>query len=218
MEPIDELLAEADRMRGAIVEPPDPDVIHMLKEMTMLETETTKPLALPRRRRLRTMASIALAAVAIPTAAVAINGGIHTGIFGGKGDTELVSGEELLNLSDPAIVEVVREVASRTPLPPGDTFETVLDRYPRPQPTTGQQAVIVTEVQAYAQCRWYSHWLIGDTSTRQAALSVIEQFPSWEFVGNFAPGDSGPQLVRDTVSEVRQNKESLVRQFLTTNC
>ncbi|MGQ0679863.1 MAG: hypothetical protein ACT4OM_09470 [Actinomycetota bacterium] len=221
MDHIDDLLTEADPMRKATVSPLGPGVAHILKEMTVQESTVQESEGIvyrPRRRRARTIAAILAAAIAIPAAAAAIYGGIHTGIFAGSDETEQVPGEELLDLADPAIVAVVREEAARVPLPPGESFDPVVARYPRPEATFGQRGVIVVEVQSYAQCRWYAHWLAADASTRRRYQSVIEQFPSWDFVQHFAAGDSGPELLSDTVAQVVRGEQTLVSEFLAANC
>ncbi|MGH3850981.1 MAG: hypothetical protein ACRDRT_15010, partial [Pseudonocardiaceae bacterium] len=76
-----DFLDEVDPMRLATVKPLEPGITHILKEMTVHEAPSPAPKS--RRRRLAPIASIAVASVAIPTAAIAISGGLHTGIFGG---------------------------------------------------------------------------------------------------------------------------------------
>jgi hypothetical protein len=172
-----------------------------------------------RRRRLRVVALVAAVSLVLPAAAVAISAGFRTGIFAGTEDVVQIPDEEFLNLSHPSIVEVVQAEAAKVPLPPGADFDPVLARYPaKEEGAIGRKAVIVGDLELYAQCRWYRSWLRGDPEIRARDLKVIEQFPNWEFVKQFAPGDSGPQLVRDTVDQVRRGEETLVRQFIAANC
>lgn len=112
----------------------------------------------------------------------------------------------------------MRDEVAKTPLPPGANLDAVVQRYPRAEPTNGQRAVIVQEVQFNAACRWYAHWLAGDAPTRAIDAVVIGQFPTWEFAQHFAPGDAGPQLLRDLVDQVQNGQETRVRQELGVNC
>ncbi len=213
---VDAWLAAADPMRSVEVSPLDRAAAERLKEFTMLEPSPT--VRRSRRRRIIVGASIVLAGLAIPTVAVAVNGGIHTGIFAGPDETEQVPGQELLDLGDPGIVDVARQEADRVPLPPGDTFDSVIARYPIKEGGFGQRLVVTQGVQFYAQCRWYSYWLNGDATARTDALNVIDQFPDWEFAQHFAKGDSGPQLLRDTIAELHRGDDTLLRQHMAANC
>jgi hypothetical protein len=217
MDSIDELVAAVDPMRGALVTQLDIPLREELKNLTPQESAQTQP-PRSRRRRLTVVSLVAAACLALPAAAIGISAAFHTGIFAGDEETEQTPGEELLNLSDPSIVGFVRAEASKVPLPPGETFDAVVARYPIEEPTIGQRGVIVGELQHHAQCIWYRNWLEGDADTRAGALTVIEQFPSWEFVKYFAPGDPGPRLVRETVDQVRRGEETMVRQFMLANC
>jgi hypothetical protein len=219
----DELLAQADPMAGTVVKAPSSGVVETLKELTMSTPLLTPAVVAPpvtshrgRRRRIVIIASVAALAVAVPVAA--LTGGIHTGFFASDGDTELVHGSELLNVSDPAIVEVVREEAAQVPLPAGASYDALLRRYPVAEPSLEQREGLRTGIEFFAQCRWYEHWLAGDAAVRASDAQTIATFVHWKFMDRFAPGDSGPQMTRDMVAQVQRGEETLVRQWVTANC
>ncbi|HUR79076.1 MAG TPA: hypothetical protein VMZ22_14095 [Acidimicrobiales bacterium] len=163
------------------------------------------------------IASLAALAVAVPAAA-AVTGGIHTGFFASDADTELVHGSELLNISDPAIVDVVRQEAANVPLPPGASYEALLRRYPVAEPSLEQREGLRSGIEYFAQCRWYEHWLAGDAATRASDAKTIANFVHWSFMHRFAPGDPGPQMTREMLAQVQRGEETLVRQFVSANC
>jgi hypothetical protein len=159
-----------------------------------------------RRRRLRSavVAAGVVAFLALGGGAVSYAvGGIHTGWFVPQGATENGrAGDEELNLSDPGIVDVVRQEADKVPLPAGASYDRLLARYPIPfkdgHGFTGTQQVITENVQAYATCLWMKDWL-AQPERRSADLAFMEAtFPQWEtglpstVLPSLQNGDSGP--------------------------
>jgi hypothetical protein len=196
---------------------PDAGTARALATATTQEPFTYRA---PRRRRPLTVALIA-GAIAVPTmAATAVaTGGIHTGIFPSAGETEMIRGQEILNLSDPGIVEVVEQQTVGVPLPPGKTWQPVLARYPIPledgAKSEGQLEVITQGVEGYAQCAWESYWL-GSNSTRAAALAVITRIPTWR---SFDQRDStGKALMAREIAQLQGGQDTLLRQDLAANC
>ena len=115
---------------------------------------------------------LALAALAVPATAVAIEAaGIHTGIFPGQGDTELVPGEELLQLDSPDIVPYVREITRGIPLPDGASWEPFLARWPLSEPTLAQETAIGSEAEWFARCAWIER---GDRK-------MVEESWTWRY-------------------------------------
>jgi hypothetical protein len=116
---------------------------------------TPRPTRRRRRRRRTALIAALVALVAVPATAAAIEAaGIHTGIFPGEGDTELVRGEELLQLDSPDIVPYVREITRDIPLPEGVSWEPFLARWPLSEPTLGQETVIGSQAEWFARCAW----------------------------------------------------------------
>src|ERR1700712_908598 len=163
MNELDELLKAADPLASAVLKTPAAGHLHPLTELTMSEPLPAKPRM--RKRRAAIIAGLSIVVIGVPTAAVAVNGGIHTGIFGKAGDTETHPGEEILNLSDPGIVAIVKEEIAKVPIPAGTNLNKVLALYPIPLDhgagSVGQRRVIINGVQGQAQCLWYEDWLGG---------------------------------------------------------
>jgi hypothetical protein len=163
-------------------------------------------------------------AIAIPTmaATVVATGGVHTGFFPSQSQagTELIPGQELLNLSDPGIAQIVRQQTVGVPLPPGKTWQPVLAQYPIPledgAKSEAQLAVITEGVEGYAQCTWESYWLDGSTPARAAAAAVIAQIPTWRSFDN--RDATGKQLLAQEIGQLRQGQDTLLQQDLTANC
>jgi hypothetical protein len=217
---VDTLLRRANPV--ATTPRPDAETAHALTAAAVCEPFTST-FTTRRRRRPVTMALIA-SAIAIPTmAATAVaTGGVHTGFFPNRSQagTELIPGQELLNLSDPDIVQVVEQQTVGVPLPPGKTWQPVLARYPIPLDdgagSEGQLEVITQGVAGYAQCTWESYWLAGDPAARAAAMSVVAQIPNWR---SFANLDSvGQQLMRAEIAQLQHGQDTLLRQDLLANC
>ena len=107
-------------------------------EIVSSGSPTSRPARRGRRRRVLVAALVAL--VVVPATAAALDvAGIHTGIFPGRESTELTPGEELLNISSPDIVPVVRELTRSIPLPEGASWTPFLERYPATEPTLAQR-------------------------------------------------------------------------------
>jgi hypothetical protein len=166
-----------------------------------------------RRRRSAVVVAGVVAFLALGSGAVSYAvGGMHTGWFVPQGATENGrAGDEELNLSDPGIVDVVRQEADKVALPPGAAYGLLLKRYPIPFKDgygfTGTQQVVTQSVQAYAACLWMKDWL-GQPGRRSADLAfMVANFPQWEtglpstILPSLQNGDSGP-----------------LRQFTTINC
>jgi hypothetical protein len=219
---LDELLAQADPMAGAVVHVPSSSEFETLKELTMSTPLPSPVLAsspiTTRRRRRRVVIITAAVALAVAVPVAALTGGIHTGFFASDTDTELVHGSELLNLSDPGIVDVVRAEAAHVPLPAGASYDALLRRYPVAEATLAQREGLRTEIEYFAQCRWYEHWLAGDAAVRASDAKTIATFVRWTFMDRFAPGDAGPQMTRDMVAQVQRGDASLVTAWVAANC
>jgi hypothetical protein len=137
---------------------PLPDVPRLpdeLIDVLVAEIVAAPRPARTRRRRRRTALVAVLAVLAVPATAVAIDAaGIHTGIFPSEGDTEMVPGEELLQLDSPDIVPYVREITRGIPLPDGASWEPFLARWPLSEPTLAQETAIGSQAEWFARCAW----------------------------------------------------------------
>lgn len=228
-------LKAADPLRNVMFEPLPPSAVQALvEESIMTATYTPAPAtAIPpdvkaerRRRRRRRIAAalVTAAAVAVPTAAVAGNLGMHTGHFAGPNDTLNVPGEEVLDDSSPEIRGVVTDLTKEFTLPSGTTWAPLLAKFPRSGDAASmvQRSELGGEVQFYATCAWYRDWDTGNAARRAADAATIAAIPSWKywhFAKDSATGeDPGGDLLRVIAAQTAAGDPTLLRTFLRTNC
>jgi hypothetical protein len=222
MHDIDTLLRHSDPV-GAPPELKD-GAARALAQATRDETGDV-PAARPRRsRRLRLIGgAVGVALVVTPLAAAERVGGIHTGFFPTKKEagTEDIQGVEFLNLSDPGILEVVRQETAKVPLPAGASWDGLYANWPLHGPdgrnVQGQKPGISQNVQAWAQCAWEKSWLTGDAATRARAASVLADLPNWDL---YAKWDTGwAPHIRQMNDQIRTTGDSpILRQDVLANC
>jgi len=184
------------------------------------------PSARPRRRRHRWVVGLFASLIVVPTAAAAVVGGMHTGIFGPPAQVGYVPmnvpGEEFLNSKDPEIRSVVRDLTGEFPLPAGASYAPLLKSYPSIENTLEQRTTLAQSVSFYAQCEWYQDWLKGDAARRAADQPTIDAMPTWKY-WHFAVDDttgqnSGLEILNTIVAETRAGTTTMISQFVTANC
>ena len=208
MPSLDEVLLAVDPYRDEVTFTPDSAV-----RLASATVDANVAAGRSRRRRSVVVVAGVVAFLALGSGAVSYAvGGIHTGWFVPQGSTENGrAGDEVLNLSDPGIVDVVRQEADKVALPPGATYGALLSRYPIPlkdgYATDSTQQFVTESVQGYAACLWMKDWL-GQPERRSADLAfMVANFPQWE---TGLPSTVLPSL---------QNGDSApLRQFTTINC
>lgn len=200
MNNLDELLRSADPNRQPITMAP--------KAAERLAVATIDASAGGRRaRRRRTTVVIAGAAAFLVLGSGAVSyavGGIHTGWLVPPNSTENGhAGDEELNLSDPAILDVVRQEAGKVALPQGTSYDVLLARYPIPPKDghgfVGTQQTITEAVQGYASCAWMKDWIAAPARRSEDLAFMSGNFPSWDseltsVVSSLAGGDSRPLI------------------------
>jgi len=184
------------------------------------------PAARPRRRRHRWMVGLFAGLIVVPTAAGAVVGGMHTGIFApsppdGSSSMNAV-GEEFLNSNAPEIRRLVRDLTSEFPLPAGASYAPLLNRYPSIENTYEQRTTLAQSVSFYAQCEWYQDWLKGDEARRATDQPTIDAMPTWKY-WHFAIDDTtgqnpGLEILNKIVAETRVGTTTMISQYVTANC
>lgn len=184
------------------------------------------PAARPRRRRHRWVVGLFAGLIVVPTAAGAVVGGLHTGIFEprppqGKHSMNAI-GEEYLNSNAPEIRSLVRDLTGEFPLPAGSSYAPLLKSYPTIVNTLEQRTTLAQSVSFYAQCEWYQDWLKGDAARRAADQPTIDAMPTWKY-WHFAIDDttghnSGLEILNTIVAETRVGTTTMISQFVTANC
>lgn len=184
------------------------------------------PAARPRRRRHRWMVGLFAGLIVVPTAAAAVVGGMHTGIFepsppDGSSSMNAV-GEEFLNSNAPEIRSLVRDLTSEFPLPAGASYAPLLNSYPSIENTYEQRTTLAQRVSFYAQCEWYQDWLKGDQAQRAKDQPTIDAMPTWKY-WHFAIDDAtgqnpGLEILNKIVAETRAGTTTMISQYVTANC
>ena len=236
MNNIQRQLSQADPLNHVTLHAlPDAAVKALAQEIVMHE-QTTNPspikqpaeirAARPRRRRRRLMVGLFAGLIAIPTAAAAVVGGMHTGFFApeppvGYGSDGFV-GEEYLNANDPEIVSVVQGLTSEFPLPSGASYSLLLKRWPTKEKEHVQRSGLGQDVAYYAHCAWYEHWLNGDATQRAADQPTIDAIPTWKywkFAVDDATGENGGlDWLNGIAAETRVGKTTKITQEIKVNC
>ena len=182
--------------------------------------------ARPRRRRHRWMVGLFAGLIVVPTAAAAVVGGMHTGIFAPSppdGSSSMnAAGEEFLNSNAPAIRNLVRDLTSELPLPAGASYAPLLNDYPSIENTFEQRTTLAQHVSSYAQCEWYQDWLKGDAAQRATDQPTIDAMPTWKY-WHFATDDTtgqnpGLEILNKIVAETRAGNTTMISQYVTANC
>jgi hypothetical protein len=217
---LDTRLAAATPVRAADV----PRIPRVLVDAAVMEivssgSPTSRPARRGRRRRVLVAALVAL--VVVPATAAALDvAGIHTGIFPGRESTELTPGEELLNISSPDIVPVVRKLTRSIPLPEGASWLPFLERYPATEPTLAQRIGIGAEAEWFARCRWMGTWLQAyrddDASGRRRSAAMLAQAATWRYTR--AVGGDGVAVFERDAAAARRGDPGPVRQTYRANC
>ncbi|NMM25141.1 MAG: hypothetical protein HHJ11_16975 [Phycicoccus sp.] len=184
------------------------------------------PAVRPRRRRHRWVVGLFAGLIVVPTAAGAVVGGIHTGIFAPSPpdgtSSENAVGEEFLNSKDPEIRSLVRDLTGEFPLPAGSSYAPLLKSYPSIVNTLEQRTTLAQSVSIYAQCEWYQDWLKGDSGRRAADQPIIDAMPTWKY-WHFAIDDttghnSGLEILNTIVAETRVGTTTMISQYVSANC
>ncbi|MCA1694301.1 MAG: hypothetical protein LC749_05975 [Actinobacteria bacterium] len=179
---------------------------------------------LPRRTTRVTLAATALAVLLTGTAAAAVVLQARTGWFGGGAGTEDGAGE-FIRLDAPGAAEIVDEIGSEIPLPPGGDFSRLKSTFLRPD--ADGRGVQMTEsgienVLSYdAACQWTAHWLDGyyrgDAAQKQRALAVLEEIPTWHAIVSSDGGGVVAQL-RTRAAGARDDDPERFMQDYQINC
>lgn len=91
-------------------------------------------------------------------------------------------GDENIRLDAPDAPAVILELGASITLPPGGTFDRVIDNLPN-EPTQTSELGLMVNLEFHAGCLWTGYWLdavaSGDTDGQAAAQAVLDQIPTW---------------------------------------
>jgi hypothetical protein len=238
MKHLDRRLAAADPLRHAIDALPDQAGQALAQEIMMQDVSIEEKPVKRRRGRLLVVAAVVAGVVAAPgvaTGGVTVYDSMYSGIFGRAEDGESAGTEEYLNSDPPEIVGLVQQLSGELPLPPGASYDKLINRYPMAERILIQRSALASEVSYYSACAWLSHWLAGDAAARAAAQPTIDTIPTWQF-GKLAvddatgytegPGPNGTTVrytqewtpMHQIALETRGGIVFNVKTFVTANC
>lgn len=184
-----------------------------------------------RSRRARFVAVAVAAAFAVGATAAAADHLVHahTGWFssGLTADGRRTEGGpgESIRLDAPDAASVVDRIGAPIPLPPGADFDWWKEHNLGPSPegvgvemtTSG----IRTSLESTAACAWTGYWLAGykrgDEAQKSAALTVLEQIPTWPAL---VASDGGGVIdsLETRAEGARTNRPALFMQDYQVNC
>lgn len=171
-----------------------------------------------RRHRKAVVATAVILAVGLPlSAAAAIKGGLHTGIWTSDDGRPAA---ELLNLNVPEVVGHMRSFESKYPLPPGGTYAALEKRWPRSDVGFGHGVVVEQAVEFEAGCQWTLAWLeahrSGDSGAAQGAVQVLRARPDLPIVRSYDA--DGGEFLRQLADEVAAGIPDTAQSYVTANC
>lgn len=142
----------------------------------------------------------------------------RTGEFG-IGD-EGGSGE-WLRLDSPEAPELILELAEGIELPPGGTFDRVMENLPE-EPTQQTEQGVRFRLEFEAGCIWTGYWLdaveAGDTDARDRALAVLYEIPTWPAFNASDGGGSVEAWTRNADLAAAGDVQGVLDNLYTNNC
>lgn len=132
-------------------------------------------------RRRRTFTALGIVAVLGTGAGVAA----ATGLFARTGQPGSGFGEEdaseQIRVDAPDAPDVVRELGDEIPLPPGISFDDVIEL--PDEPTTQTELGLQSTLEFEAGCQWATYWITshetGNETAATDALTVLDAVPTW---------------------------------------
>jgi hypothetical protein len=142
----------------------------------------------------------------------------HTGEFGTGGEEG--TGERI-RLDAPDAPEVILELAEGIELPPGKTFDRLIENLPE-EPTEQTEEGIRSTLEFEAGCIWTGYWLdaveAGDTVAQDEALAVLEEIPTWPILNVTDGGGVVDAWNRNAELAAAGDVQGVLDNLYTANC
>jgi hypothetical protein len=142
----------------------------------------------------------------------------RTGKFGTGGEEGF---GELIRLDAPDAPDVILELAEGIELPPGQTFDRMIENLPD-EPTEQTEAGIKATLEFEAGCIWTGYWLdaveAGDTDARDEAVAVLEEIPSWPALNTSDGGGVTDAWTRNAELAAAGDVQGVLDNLYTNNC
>lgn len=167
---------------------------------------TEQPRITPRQtRRRRTFTALGVVAVLGTGAGVAA----ATDLFARTGQPGSGSGEEdaseQIRVDAPDAPDVVRELGDEIPLPPGISFDDIIEL--PDEPTTQTELGLQSTLEFEAGCQWTTYWIAsheaGDETSAATAQSVLDAVPNWP--ARVATDDGGVAEMWQNIADAARN-------------
>jgi hypothetical protein len=200
---LDELIAANDPVGDF-----GPEILTALsalrEEILDMSTITTLDRSRSTSRRRRVIAGLGVALALVAGAAGAAAAG---GLFARTGENASGTGEdgvgEIIDVGAPEALEVIDELDSDIPLPPGgswdDTAAMLAD-----DPSLMAESVLRNTMSWNAACQWATSWLdahaADDVDAMALAQRTLDQIPSWPALVDNNP-DGGVRQMWQTVAD-----------------
>lgn len=152
------------------------------------------------------------------TAAAIFDLQARTGKFGTGGEEGF---GEWIRLDAPDAPDVILELAEGIELPPGQTFDRMIENLPN-EPTEQTEAGIKTTLEFEAGCIWTGYWLdaveAGDTDARDQAVGVLEEIPTWPALNTSDGGGVTDAWTRNAELAAAGDAQGVLDNLYTNNC
>lgn len=142
----------------------------------------------------------------------------RTGNFGTGGEEGF---GEWIRLDAPDAPDVILELAEGIELPPGQTFDRMIENLPD-EPTEQTEDGIKSTLEFEAGCIWTGYWLdaveAGDTDARDEAVAVLEEIPSWPALNTSDGGGVTDAWRRNAELAAAGDVQGVLDNLYTNNC
>lgn len=128
---------------------------------------------------------------------------------------------EWIRLDSPDAPEVILELAEGIELPPGHTFDRVIENLPE-EPTEQTEQGIRSMLEFEAGCIWTGYWLnaveADDTAARDQALAVLDEIPTWPALNATDGGGAADAWTRNAELAAEGDVQGVLDNLYTANC
>lgn len=128
---------------------------------------------------------------------------------------------EWIRLDAPDAPEVILDLADGIELPPGQTFDRLLENLPQ-EPTEQTVEGVTSMLEFEAGCIWTGYWLnavdSGDTEARDLALAVLDEIPTWPALNASDGGGVVDAWTRNAELAAAGDVQGVLDNLYTANC
>ncbi len=127
----------------------------------------------------------------------------------------------MIRLDAPETPDLILEMAVGIELPPGGTFDRMIDNLPD-EPTTQAESGIMSTLEFVAGCEWTGYWLdsvaAGDTVAQTEAQAVLDQIPTWPALTASDGGGVIDAWTRNARLAASGDVQGVLDNLYTNNC